>query len=130
MREEFRFFLRIGLYLLAAGIVYWFVTYEAAGTVLLIGVFVGVAFFILAAGAETKLFTRGRAPIEMIGFTEGDDPLDIEEDVVSPGSIWPLMAAVAMLLLALGFLYGTWFWLPGAGLAGVSAWMWLTELVR
>jgi hypothetical protein len=130
MREEFRFFLRIGLYLLIAGVIYWFVTYEAAGSVLMIGTFVAVAFFILAAGAETRIFTRGRGPIEMLGFTEGDDALDIEEEVIPPGSIWPLMAALAMLLVALGFLYGAWFWLPGAGLAGVSAWMWLTELVR
>ena len=130
MREEFRFFLRIGLYLLIAGVVYWFVTYEAAGSVLMIGIVLAVVFFVLAAGMETRLFTRGRGPIELIGFTEGDDALDIEEEAISPGSIWPLMAALAMLLVARGFLYGGWFWLPGAGLAGVSAWMWLTELVR
>jgi hypothetical protein len=130
MREEFRFFLRMGLYLLVAGVVYWFVTYEWAGSVLLIGIAIGIAFFILAAGAGTKLFTRRRSPVDLIGFSEGDDALDIEEEPMSPGSIWPLMAAVAMLLIALGFLYGGWFWLPGAGLAAVSAWMWLTELVR
>ena len=130
MTDEAGILLRVSVFGFVAGVVYWFVTYEAAGSVLMIGIVLAVVFFVLAAGMETRLFTRGRGPIELIGFTEGDDALDIEEEAISPGSIWPLMAALAMLLVALGFLYGGWFWLPGAGLAGVSAWMWLTELVR
>jgi hypothetical protein len=130
MREEFRFFLRIGLYLLVSGAVYWFITYEWAGSILMIGIVIGAAFFVGAAGSATRLFTRRRTPAELIGFTEADDALDVQDEAMSPASIWPLLGALAMLLIALGFLFGGWFWLPGAGLAAASAWMWFTELRR
>jgi hypothetical protein len=64
MPEEVKFFGRIGAYGLFIAAVYWFVSYEPAGTVLLggFGLATGAAFVLLRRGARRPAVTRdGRA---------------------------------------------------------------------
>jgi hypothetical protein len=145
MAEELRFFLRISLYALGAGTVYWFVSYEWAGTVLFGFVVIGAGFFAAAiavllrsARGEVVRDERGNRLIgtlnRVVGFEEHPDeaasrPLEIDDQPFPPISPWPVVAAVSALLIGLGLVFGPWFWLPGAALAAATLWGWLTELV-
>ena len=162
MAEELRFFIRVALYLIVADTIYWFVTYEWAGSVLMGTLALGAIFFAIAAGVTARglrsssaehvpAFGRGlprgsytypprsKRPgggligrlDRTLGFHEPpreDGPLDLEDDPIPPSSIWPLVASVGGLLLALGLVYGAWFWLPGASVILLSMRGWLTEL--
>ena len=138
MSEELRFFLRVAVYTVVISVVYWFVSYERAGTIL----FVSVA---LAAVAFMGIFLRravgGRSddkqsgPLGMIRRVVGFDdrgvpktPLEVQSEPIATASIWPLTGAVAAALLGAGLVYGAWFWIPGLAVALSSAWGWITEL--
>ncbi|HVL64867.1 MAG TPA: cytochrome c oxidase subunit 4 [Actinomycetota bacterium] len=141
MAEELRFFARTALFALLAGIIYWFVSYERAGSLLFAFVALGAGFFAVAAwifvagargtgGAESV----GAAAARTLGFEDrpGDEhgPLTVEDELIPPASIWPLVAAAAATLIGVGLIYGPWFWLPGAALAAATAYGWLTEMTR
>lgn len=139
MSEEFRFFLRIAGYTAVIAAIYWFVSYEEAGSVLLVGVFVSAVTFLLVVrssissvtgtGEEPRVLDRLRATI---GFREAaglvEQPLELEEDVFPTGSIWPLILTVGITLVALGVHYGPWLWTPGAIISTGSGIAWLTQL--
>jgi hypothetical protein len=138
MAEELRFFLRPAMYALAISIVYWFVSYEVAGTLLLVFLAVGCAIFVVsmtAAVTATRLFPTdvplgwiGRVVMGFVGFDPpdkpGPQPLELEEGPLPEGSIWPICAAGAAVLVAVGLIFGGWFWIPGValGLAVVGGW--------
>jgi hypothetical protein len=141
--EEPRFFIRIALWGVIAGAIYWFVSYEPAGSLLFAFLTGGALFFAVVAGAiahaarSRDLIAGGplAALDRILGFRDdvGDirsNPLDIEPEPIPPASTWPVFAAWGLLLIGLGLIYGPWFWLPGAGLGAVSAWGWTTELTR
>ncbi len=135
MSEEVRFFLRIALYTFLIATIYWFVSYEHAGTTLL--VFLGAAAVFFASfvllKSERKEVKGGRGPLgflkRTLGFDEPDDaqgPLATEEEAVD-ATIWPLGAALGATLVALGLVFGPWLWIPGLGLTIASATAWLTD---
>ena len=144
MAEELRFFIRIALYIALATTVYWFVSYEAAGTVLLGALALTTTAFALVVGVMVRpkpvptaredgaglVATLDRT----VGFRERPGaapvPLALADEPIPPSSAWPLAASIGLLLVGLGLLYGPWFWLPGAGLAAASAWGWTTQLTR
>ena len=146
MAEEMRFFLRVALFALVVGTIYWFVSYEWAGTVLFGFVVIGAGFFAIAVAlllrpARGEVVRDDRhnrlfgALNRTIGFEEHPDeaasrPLEIEEQAFPTDSAWPVAAALAGLLIGLGLVFGAWFWLPGLVLASATMWGWLTELVR
>lgn len=151
MVEELRFFLRIAVYLVVIATIYWFVSYEVAGTVLLLFGAVGTGFFVVAA----RISFQPKSPEDLIprppktglrrmtgvfgrylafddeGATGGEPtnaPLALEEERFPESSVWPLAAAVASLLLGLGLVFGPWLWIPGLALGASSMWGWLTQL--
>lgn len=146
MVEEVRFFARIGLFAALTSVVYWFVSYDIVGTILLAFMAIGVLLFI-GPIARMVSVTRGR-PVategsrarravgtadRVLGFNEHHDlgdagPLEVAEDPLPHSSIWPLAAAVAATAGALGLLYGGWFWIPGVGLGAAVAWGWAKQL--
>jgi hypothetical protein len=141
MAEEPRFFVRIALYVGGAGTIYWFVSYEAAGSLLLGALAAGAIFFAIVTGVIVRAGRTNRGPEggpvamadRLIGFREHPEdaetgPLELEPEPIAPISIWPIWAALAFLLIGLGLLYGAWFWLPGLSLAAACAWGWTTEL--
>jgi hypothetical protein len=137
MPEELRVFVRAALYLAVVTAIYWFVSYESAGTLLLgAAAFACVVFVVLARsfGRKTEERSGGvmRRAVTLVALDdEGGDvppPLEVEQEPVVTASPWPLGAALALMLIGLGLLYGPWLWVPGAGLAGAAAWGWLTQL--
>jgi hypothetical protein len=141
--EEVRFFLRTALYTGLIAAIYWFVSYEWAGTVLLIFLFGSAIFFVAVTSALVRT-TRPSTASEggrglagalraLVGFedeagVEPQAPLEIAEDRFPTRSIWPLALSVATALVALGLIYGPWLWIPGAGLLIASGLAWATQL--
>ena len=119
---------------------YWFISYEIAGSVLLLSLGLSAIFFV-AAGIVMIRHTRRELvpdgtgsdnPIKrLVGFDEeaGETitpPLSFDEEAVPTASIWPLLTAVAALLMGLGLVYRGWLWAPGVTLATVVVWGWVT----
>ena len=142
MAEEIRFFLRTALYTIGITIVYWFISYEIAGSVLLLSLGLSAIFFVLAGAVmihhnRREVIpdrSRSRNAIKRtLGFDEeaGETvtpPLGFDDEVIPTSSIWPLVAALGALLIGLGLVYGGWLWAPGAMLATVALWGWVTQL--
>ncbi len=136
MPEELRVFVRAALYVVLITVVYWFVSYERAGTLLLGFLFAGAVLFVAAArayGRRTERRPGGilrRAASVVALDDEGGDvpaPLETEEEPVVTESPWPVAGALAAMLIGLGLLYGPWLWIPGAGLALSVAYGWITQ---
>jgi hypothetical protein len=140
--EEPRFFIRIALFASVAGTVYWFASYdERAGSLLFLFLAVATLFFAIVATGIGHSNRVGPPPSggplsaldRLLGFGGGPDddrpPLELEVEPVAPASTWPVFAALSLLLIGLGLIYGAWFWLPGIALAAGSAWGWTTELM-
>ena len=136
MPEEIRVFVRAALYFALITAIYWFVSYERSGT-LLLG-FLGVASVLFAVtarrlGRKTERAGDGvlRRAKSLVALDEEGGgvppPLEIEEEPVVTASPWPLGAALALMLIGLGLLYGPWLWIPGAGLAAATAYGWLRQ---
>jgi hypothetical protein len=112
----------VGTFFAVIAAIYWFTSYEEAGSVLLL----------LAAGlgaipgAWLLLTSRHLAP-----RLEDQDDADAAAGAGPVGafpesSVWPLVFALGLALAGVGFVFGVWFALPGlplavAGLAGAIA---------
>lgn len=127
MPEELRIFVRAGIYVALVTVIYWLVSDEVAGTLLLAGLLVSSLVFVGLALAI------GRRPSRRPSFVAFDDtggeeaPLEITEEPVVTTSAWPILGASAAMLIGLGLLYGPWLWVPGASLAGAAAYGWITQ---
>lgn len=137
MAEELRLFLRSALYAGAIAVVYWFVSYDVAGTVFLVSVALGgaglvAAFAVFASSDEVRPPQPGPALVRWFGFRDTDPahahPLEVDEGRIAHASPWPLVAALASVLGAVGLVFGAWFWGPGLILGLGSAWGWATQL--
>jgi hypothetical protein len=136
MPEELRVFIRAAIYFALITTIYWVVSSERSGTLLLGFLFVASVLFAVSArrlGRKTEDTGGGplrRAKSLVALDEEGGDvqpPLEIEEEPVVTASPWPLGAALALMLVGLGLLYGPWLWIPGGGLAALTAYGWLTQ---
>lgn len=145
MAEELRFFLRPGLYVAAAGLVYWLVSGEASGTVLLaalvvatvaiVGPIAGMVPRAVRTGAEPGRGAGGPLGVvnRAIGFDEPFDaraPLEGGPELVPLASGAPILAAAALVLVGLGLIFGAWLIVPGIALVAIAGFGWLTQLDR
>jgi hypothetical protein len=101
--QETRFFLLIAGWAGALGVVYWFVSYEVAGTVLLAGL-------ALATGALSVWLMRSgrlRRQREEAGAPEsGDRPFLDEEGRLPAPTLAPFAVGLGVALAALGPVFG------------------------
>ncbi len=117
--EEVRYFGRMSVYALLVGAAYWFLSYEAAGTVLLIG-------FGLATGAGfTLLRSSARRPPAEAGSTEPDGPFGDESGPLPTRSAAPLAVGLGVAVIGMAGAFGPWFVLAGAVplLLGAADWL-------
>lgn len=146
MAEELRFFLRIALFAGPAAVVYWFVSYEIAGTILLGALTLAVLLFlattaVLVREARDDIVPDGSGAVlkaagvtqRLVGFEEDSkpaagSPLESEEEPVAHTSAWPVLTASSLALIGLGLLFGPWFWGPGLAIAVLVVWGWSTQL--
>jgi hypothetical protein len=133
MAEEVRFFLRTAIYTLLITAVYWFVSYEEAGTVLFAFVAASALIFIAITLWLSKAARPSSwSPRALVGFDdrpqdEAHGPLELDEEVFPPASGWPLSAALAATLVGLGLIFGAWLWVPGLALGLSTLVGWASE---
>jgi hypothetical protein len=137
MAEEFRFFLRTAVWVAIAGAAYWLLSYEAAGTVLLGMLMLGVLAVVVVGRllARTGPPADGAGPLawlnRVIGFHERADapaPLEAGPELVPSSSASPIISAAGVVLVGLGLIFGTWLMVPGVVLMVVGGIGWLTQL--
>lgn len=134
MSEEVRFMLRIAAYTALIATIYWFVAYERAGTTMLVFLALAAGFLVLwALRSLPAARPRSKAPADLVGLSdppaESETALEIEEDVFPGSSLWPVVLAVGVTLLALGPLFGPWLWIPGLVLTASSGVLWAQEML-
>lgn len=150
MSEELRILLRNATYLASAVVVYWFVSYEWAGTIMMLVLVVAALGFVViasrlikgVAGADPhggdEASGRQRLlslPTRVFGFDEPDAgpgdkaPLEIAEGEMPHGSVWPLVSVVGLVTCCIGFIFGTWFYVIGVGLGLWGMWGWVSQLI-
>ncbi len=140
MPEETRLFIRSFIFAAVVATIYWFVSYDWAGTVLLGAFSLAslVAFAVLRAeephraGGGTGQPDRAEGIVghvaDWVGTTEHpgmERPFEDEQGRIPIGSIAPLMIGVGIALMALGLIFGVWSILAGAipVLLGVREWI-------
>ena len=138
MAEELRYFLRTAIYIGAAGLVYWIVSTEPAGTVLLVFLLAALLSFVgVVALVARSAFAgvRGAGPLgainRLVGFTERPNdpqPLRGEPELIPLASSWPIVTAGALVIIGAGLVFGAWLLLPGIALLVVGGLGWLTQL--
>lgn len=139
MPEEFRYFLRTAAYALVAGAVYWAVSLEPSGTVLLAALVVALAAFILVGRA----FSPAPPPVRgasllarvnsFIGFADRPDqpgPMESAPGLVPLASASPILTAAGAVLLGLGLVLGPWIGVPGVIVLVTGILGWLRPLDR
>jgi Cytochrome c oxidase subunit IV len=126
MRSEARVFLGVTGFFAVIGIVYWFTSYEDAGSVMLAAC-AGMGFL---AGAAILVLSRDAAP-----RAEDDPDASPAEgagivDVFPIYSIWPFAVGLSSALAASGFAFGSWLVIIGGGAFAVSVICWILDVRR
>ncbi|HEY7281798.1 MAG TPA: cytochrome c oxidase subunit 4 [Actinomycetota bacterium] len=117
MKTESRFLIGAGAFGAFVGVVYWFLSYEQAGFVLLL--FMGLASSFIGAYLLWKMWRVARAE---------DDPdadhaasAGVAVGRFSAGSIWPLVMGLGIAFGTQGLVFGLWL-----SLFGVTLFVWAT----
>ena len=109
MRTSIWFWVYAGAFGFVVSGVYWFLTYEPAGTVLLL--FMGFCGLVISGYLWVKA-RRARLP-------EDDPRGDYADDAgvtighFSAGSLWPLLMGIGIAIGIQGFIYGRWLLIFG-----------------
>jgi hypothetical protein len=116
MKAESFYWLGVTAFFVVIGAVYWFTSYEDAGTTMLVatsllGLLAGGYLFIQSRKYPPRPEDRPDATLE-----EGAGPVD---DFPAP-SIWPFVFGLGATVFATGFIFGVWVILPGAAILGLG----------
>jgi cytochrome c oxidase subunit IV len=111
--EEVRFLGRLAAYGLLIGVIYWFVAYEVAGTVLLIAFGLAAGFATIVLLLDVRRRRRGplpRRPADWLALTadERDPPFADEPATLPAGSGAPLEFGFGLAVAVLGLVFGAW----------------------
>ena len=128
--EEIWFFGRTSAYAIFIGIVYWIISHEVSGTVLLLGFGIasgtaGLVLWMELRRARTGVRPGAERPEEAIGVPFAD-----EEGRLPQGSLAPLGVGLGVGIAMLGLVYGPWLVLAGIVLVLLSGRDWLRDISR
>lgn len=131
LSAEGRLFVGLSAFGLLDGIGYWFLTYETAGSVLL------VAFGVAAGLAAALLLGRGRAGGTEVARHEASEAAEASEadgpahEVPLPGPGWaPLGVGAGLGTVAAGAAFGPWLLIAGLLVTLMAGRAWLAAVVR
>jgi hypothetical protein len=116
MKAESFYWLGVTAFFVVIGALYWFTSYEDAGTTMLVatsllGLLAGGYLFIQSRKYPPRPEDRPDATLE-----EGAGPVD---EFPAP-SIWPFVFGLGATVFATGFIFGVWVILPGAAILGLG----------
>jgi hypothetical protein len=116
MKAESFYWLGVTAFFVVIGTLYWFTSYEDAGTTMLVatsllGLLAGGYLFIQSRKYPPRPEDRPDATLE-----EGAGPVD---EFPAP-SIWPFVFGLGATVFATGFIFGVWVILPGAAILGLG----------
>jgi Cytochrome c oxidase subunit IV len=120
LSEEAQVFARMSIFGIVVGGVYWFLTYEVAGTALLLG-------FGLATGLATvAIWVRTPRRLGDAAAAGGHESAE-----ALPGPGWaPLIIGLGLGGLALGAAFGPWLTIAGLLIAIAGGATWLSAAIR
>ncbi len=136
MPEEVRFFARLGGYGVIIAIVYWIVSREPIGTVVLVGFGAGMGFVSVMLALAVRRTGRGRVTeplwrLPALPSREAEEGAFIDEEARLPGaSFAPLEFGLGIGLAALGLVLGPWLFLAAAAPLAVGGRDWLRGVVE
>ena len=115
IRVQYRVYLGIGIFLLLTGAVYWFLSYEDAGTVMLL--LAGVLGLIIGVW----IWLQARRPSGSESVDQGEPD---ETEWLPHASIWPFWIGLGSAFAAGGLAMSPWLVVPGVFvlLVGVVGW--------
>ncbi len=143
MPEETRLFIRSFLFALVVATAYWFVSYDAIGTVLLGGFAAAslAAFALLKRGAPRRddrhagsSAVAGRLLVQvrdLVGTAEDpahERPFEDERGRIPVASLAPVLLGVGVAMVALGLIFGIWSVIAGAIPLALGLREWLREV--
>lgn len=116
MKSEARVFLGVTVFFIVIGIVYWFTSYEDAGSVML----AAAAVMGLVAGGAIWFVGRNTAPRaeDLPDATQADGAGIVDEFPTE--SIWPFAVGLSGAILASGFAFGAWLVIIGVATLALS----------
>jgi hypothetical protein len=139
MSDDAALLLRVSVFGLVAGTVYWFLSYEPLGTVALLLLGVGPGFAGLFIMWHRRAADGGGSLPEVLrrfaGLPPPDPPgprsLESEDVAVLPlPSIWPFAASFGLAVTGSGVIFGLWLVILGLGVALYSGWGWIAAIMR
>ena len=113
MKSEASIFIGATAFFVVIGLVYWFTSYEHAGSIMLaasalMGLVAGGSIWLLSRHADVRPEDRDDATI-----ADGAGPVG----VFATSSIWPFAVGLSAAVFASGFAFGVWLvMVGGAGL--------------
>lgn len=116
MRIESRFYLGLTAFFVVIGAIYWFTSYEDAGTTMLVaaallGVMVGGYLLYQSRRMALRPEDRTDATIAEGSGTVGEFPAP---------SVWPFVFGLGATILATGTVFGVYVIVAGAGVLGLG----------
>jgi hypothetical protein len=111
VRTFVKVFLGSGTFILASATIYWFVSYEPAGTILLIGT--AAATYVMAAYVWLKVRTSVE-PVEDRGDADPGEGAGQPITSFTMDSPWPLVFGIGVAVLACGLVFGFALLIVGA----------------
>jgi hypothetical protein len=117
MRTEPRFLLGAGAFGAFVGVVYWFLSYEEAGFVMLL--FMGLASSMVGGYLLWKMSRVARP--EDDADADHAASAGVAVGRFSSGSIWPLVMGLSLVIATQGLVFGVWL-----SLFGVTLFVWAT----
>lgn len=124
LSDEARVFARMSIFAIVVGAAYWFLTYEVAGTALLLGFWLATGLATVAIFVRTRR-ARGDATTAEDDIAGGESA----EPLPEPG--WaPLVISLGLGGLALGAAFGPWLTIAGLLVAIAGGASWLSAAIR
>jgi hypothetical protein len=117
VRSVVKVFLASGTFILASATIYWFISYEPAGTILLLGT--AAATYVMSAYAWLKV-RHSTEPVEDRGDTDPGAAAGEPIASFTMNSPWPLVFGVGVAVLGGGVVFGFPLLLVGAILLVVA----------
>lgn len=112
MKVEWRIFLGLGAFVAPITALYWFTSYEHAGSAMM--AFFVLAFLLIGAYLLVQARRSGPRPEDRTDATPADGAEDL--GFFPSRSLWPFVLAVGAVVVALGLVFSGWLALPGVGL--------------